>query len=211
MSGDPAAEKATLDEALNAATPIEKAEKIQKFLKLYPSSADKIRALESLTVARAAMADEKLEAGEIDAGVALFRAALAEAPTPYSDRFFAEVIARIPANLFWRGLRGEAVEAASSIEKNIGTNINQLLVLANYYVSTENGDEAKRLADAAVKLNPSSAGAYLVSGHANRLNFALEDALNAYSKALEFDPTSLIATKGKAEMQRALGKPDAAA
>ncbi|MEP7211770.1 MAG: tetratricopeptide repeat protein [Acidobacteriota bacterium] len=208
---DPAAEKAMLEDALATATPAEKADKIQKFLKLYPASADTVRAQESLTVARAALADAKLQAGETEAGVALFRTALSEAPKPYSDRFFAEVISRIPANLYWRGHRAEAVEAAVSIEKNIGTNINQILVLANFYVSIENGDEAKRLADAALKLNAESAGAYLVTGHANRLNFALEDAATAYSKALELDPSSLIAMKGKAEMLRALGKPDEAA
>src|SRR6476620_53043 len=77
VTSDPAAEKASLDEALNAETPAAKAEKIQRFLKLYPSSVDRNRALESLTVAHAAMADEKLEAGDVDAGVALFKSALA--------------------------------------------------------------------------------------------------------------------------------------
>jgi tetratricopeptide (TPR) repeat protein len=164
---DPAAEKASLDDALAAATPAEKIEKIGGFLKAYPASAERNRALESLTGARAARADEELAAGETAAAVELFRVALAEAPKPYSDRFFAEVVSRIPANLYWRGLREEGLQAARSIETNVSSNVNQILVLANFYASIENGDDAKRLADAAIKLNASSAGAYTVSGHAN--------------------------------------------
>ena len=209
-AADPADEKAALEDAIAAETPSEKVEKIKQFLKRYPASAEKTRALESLTVARAAIADERLAAGDIEAAQ-LFRTALNEAPVPYSDRFFTEVVSRIPANLYWRGRRSEALDAARAIEKNIGANVNQLLVLANFYVSVENGDEAKRLAEAAIKVSETSAGAYIIAGHANRLNFALEDAAAAYAKALELEPTSLIAMRGKAEMNRALGKPAVAA
>ena len=202
---DPAAEKVRFDQAIAAATAAEKVSALQKFLVDYPSAAEKTRAYESLTGARAALADEKLEAGETKAAVALFKLALGEAPKPYSDRFFAEVIARIPANLFWRGLRGEAFESVSAIEQSIGSNINQLLVLANFYISIENGDEAKRLSDAALKLNDQSAGAYLISGHASRLNFSLENAAIAYAKALEIEPESLVAKRSLADMKRALG------
>jgi tetratricopeptide (TPR) repeat protein len=208
---DPASESAAWDEAMAASVTSEKVDLLQKFVKSYPGSAERTHALELLTVARASFADEKLEAGDTEAGVSLFRAALKEAPKPYADRFFTEVISRIPSNLYWHGLRDEALEASDTIEKNVGTNTNQLLVLANFYVSIENGDEAKRLAAAAVKLNENASGAYVVLGHANRINFALEDAQAAYSKALELDPASLVAMKGKAEMSRALGTPESAA
>lgn len=208
---NPAAEKSRFDEAIAAATPTEKIAALQKFLIQYPAGTEKTRANESLTGARAALADAKLEAGDNDAGVALFKLALKESPKPYSDRFFAEVIARIPANLFWRGLQAEALEVASGIEQNVGKNVNQLLVLANFFISIENGAEAKRLADAALGQNAQSAGAFLVTGHANRLNFALEDAAAAYAKALEIEPESLFAKRSLAEMKRALGKSDSAA
>jgi tetratricopeptide (TPR) repeat protein/predicted nucleic acid-binding Zn-ribbon protein len=208
---DPAAEKVKLDEAIAAPTAAERAAVLQKFVKDFPKSEHISRARESLVVAHAALADEKLQSGEIENGVALFKHAVEEAPVPIPDRLFTGIIATFPANLFYRGQRDAAFDIADLIEKRIETSAPQLLGLANFYIGIENGAEAMRLAEAAAKINPNSAAAYQTMGLAHRLNFDLDQSATSYAKALELDPESAPAKRSLAEMKRALGKPDEAA
>jgi tetratricopeptide (TPR) repeat protein len=99
---------------------------------------------------------------------------------------------------------------ASQIEKNAASNAPQLLTLANFYLSTENGIEAKRLAEAAIKLDEKSTIGYITLGMANRLNFDLESSAAAFAKAAEIDPESVVAGRNLADMKRALGRSDEA-
>lgn len=210
-AADPTDEKARFDAAVAAATPAEKAELLVKFIADYPGSANRQRAEESLTVARAALADEALTAGDPDRAVKLFRAAVDEAPKPYPDRLFAEVISLIPANLYWRGHRNEAYEIARSIEANVATDAKKLAAMAGFYAGVEDGTEAKRVAEAAIKVDEASAAGYQALGMADRLNFDLEGAETAFAKALELDADSALTKRMLAEMKRALGKSDEAA
>lgn len=205
-----AAEKARFDEAVAAATPAEKAELLVKFIADYPKSANKPRARESLAGARAAMADEALTAGNAELAVKLFRVAIDDAPKPYSDRLFNEIIATIPANLFWRGSRAEAYEIAIAIEGHVAANQKQLLAVANFYLGVEDGTEAKRIAESAIKLDEASAAGYQTLGMAHRLNFDLEESEMAFMKAVELDAASAPSKRMLAEMKRALGKSDEA-
>jgi len=79
---DPAKEKASFEAAIAAASATQKAELLVKFLSDYPKSELKTRAEESLTGARAAMADESLTAGDPEAAMRLFRLAVENAPKP---------------------------------------------------------------------------------------------------------------------------------
>lgn len=203
---DPAVEKAKLDEALAAASPAEKAALLLKFIAEFPKSDNKRRAQESLSVARAAMADERLSAGEPEQSTRLFKLAVEEAPKPYSDRLFVEIITKIPANLFWKGQPQAAVDVARIIEANVAADPKQLISLANFYLETENGTEAKRIAEAVIRLDGSSAAAFQTLGMADRLNFDLEASESAFLKAVELDGNSLSARRMLAEMKRALGK-----
>jgi len=126
---DPAKEKTNFEAAMAAATAAEKAERLVKFIADYPKSEFKTRAEESLTGARAAMADESLTAGDSERALRLFKLAIEKAPKPYSDRLFTEVIATIPANVYWRGLKAEGIELAKLIETHIATDANKLLPL----------------------------------------------------------------------------------
>lgn len=207
-SADPAAEGVELDDAVAAASSSDKIAALQTFLKKHPESPEKTRALESLASARAALGDERFEAGDPSSAVAIFKQAVSEAPRPFSDRFFAEVVSRIPGNLYLRGSRDEAIAAAAEIEKGVGTNTNQLLVLANFYLSIENPSEALRIADAALKATPDSPAAHLLKANAQRMNFDLDAASRSYATALSLAPDLLAAKRGLAEMNRALGKPN---
>ena len=210
QAADPADEKARFDAAIAAADPAEKAELLIKFIADHPRSAYKTRAQESLAGARAAIADEQLRRGETEKAMTLFRLAVEDSPKPYSDRFFNEIISTIPLNLFWAGGKTEAFEIARSIETHIAANPKQLTTLAGFYLGVENGTEAKRLAEAVIKLDEASAGGYQTLGMAQRLNFELEEAEKAFAKSVELDANSLSAKRMLAEMKRALGKADEA-
>lgn len=208
---DPEAEKAAFEKAIAEESLETKAKDIEKFLLDFPKSELGGRALESLAAARASIADQLLESGDADKAVVMFKQAVGNAPTPYPERLFNGIISKIPANLFWRGQRMAAVEIAAIIEKNASQNSAQLLALATFYLGVENGVEAKRITQAALKLDENSADAHQTLGLAHRLNFDLEESAKSYAKALELDPSSDAAKRSLAEMKRATGKPEDAA
>ena len=160
---DPAAENERLESAIAAASASEKAELLVKFIADYPKSELKTRAEESLAGARAAMADERLSSGDTPTAGRLFKLAVEDAPKPYSDRLFSGVIATIPANLYWRGFKAEGLEMARLIESHVASDANKLLLLSTFYLGSENGDEAKRIAEAAIKLDEKNAARVCVN------------------------------------------------
>lgn len=192
-------------------------EALQKFLKDFPQSEQKNRAQELIVGARAEIAEQKLTLSETEEGVRLFILAVAEAPKPMSEQLFATVMMQLPTNLFYRGQPKAAVEVAKLIEEKVEGNSKQLLALGAFYLGVESADDAKRLAekvlavDAATLTVESQISAYQMLGMANRLNFDLEASANAYSKALELNPGSIVSKRSLAEMKRAIGKTDEAA
>ena len=207
---DPAKEKASFDAAVAETTASAKAELLVKFLASYPKSEFKIRAEESLAGARAAMADESMTAGDTEIAIRLFKLAIENAPKPYNERLFSEVIATIPANVYWRGHKAEGIDLANLIETHIAADANKLLLLSTFYLGSENGDEAKRIAEAAIKLDEKNAAAHQTLATAHRLNFDIESAAASFAKAVELDPESTIAKRSLADMKRATGKAEEA-
>ena len=202
----PVSEKQAFQNARNLTSLTDKIEALKKFNENYPNSEFRTFALELLVSTRAALGDQKLSLSDNQAGIDLFKFAVIEAPTPISDKLFNEIVVQFPANLFYRNQRADADEVAKLIEEKISDNVNQILGLASFYLGTENGFEAKRLAEKAIGLAPDSAAAYQTLGFANRLNFDLEAAAAAYAKALELNPGSTVSKRNLAEMNRAIGK-----
>lgn len=207
---DPAKEKERFDAAIATVDATEKAERLVKFINDFPKSESKARAEESLAGARAAIADERLSAGDIPGAMRLFKVVIDEAPKPYSDRLYNGIIATIPANLWVRGHRAEGMESARLIESNIATDASRLLLLSTFYLGSENGDEAKRIAEAVIKLDEKNATAHQTLASAHRLNFDLEAAAASFAKAVELAPESTIAKRSLADTKRAIGKADEA-
>lgn len=204
-------EKESLEKALAQTDLSAKITALQEFTRNFPKSENKTRALEIIVSSRAQLADQKLRAGETEAAVALFKEAVTDAPTPISEKLYADIIVQFPTNLFYGGQQAAAVEVAKLIEEKVKDNPKQLLGLASFYLGTENAAEAKNLANAAIALGANLSAAYQTLGLANRLSFQLEDSAAAYAKALEIDPNSVVSKRSLAEMQRALGKAEEAA
>ncbi len=199
-------EKEELDQAVAQTDKAERINALRKFTADFPKSKETNRVSEMLVIALAALADEKMQTGDPENGIELFKRAAADAPKPVSDKLFAEVLVQIPNSLFRRGQTAAAIETARLIEEKADGNAKQTLAVAGFYLGLENAAEAKRLAEKSLALEPKLPAAYQTLGLANRLNFALEDSANAYQKALELAADSVVSKRSLAEMKRAVGK-----
>ncbi len=207
---EPEADRKLYDAALAAPTTLEKAKLLRAFIDAFPDSNLREEALSYLITARAVVGNELVQAGDPTAGIASYRLAIEEAPLPIPDRMFGDVVMKIPATLFYGKDRAAAMDLALLIEKKVAANPKQMLGVAAFYLGTENGAEAKRVAESVLAVDPTSVAAYQALGLADRLNFDLQEAAEAYAKAIELDPASVSAKRSLAEMYRALGKADAA-
>ena len=89
---------------------------LKAFIAAHPKSVAVPRANELIVAAHATLGDQKLQAGDVSGGLDQFHLAFSEAPPDLPDRLFTEVLARIPLNLFVRGQRDAAVDAAHQAE-----------------------------------------------------------------------------------------------
>ncbi len=184
--------------------------KLKEFLQLHPESKSRGRANELLVSAHAALGDEKLKRGDSAGGVEHLMLAITEAPVSASDRLFAGVIAQIPLNLFVRGERAAAATAARNIEAKFGGNAKHLLAVASFFLNTEQGAEAARLATRAVSVAPDLSEAHQALGLAMHISLRLEDAIASYKRAIELNPNLKGARRSLADLHRASGRAEEA-
>src|SRR5437588_7166642 len=188
----------------------ERVERLQAFVKANTDSPSLLRAQELLTSARAALGDERLRGGDRAAGVELFRAAVSEAPQAMSDKLFAEVVSQLPATRYVLGERDAAMELARAVEARAAGSAQRLLYVASFYLGVEQPDEAARVAESALALQPDLAAAHQTLGTAYRYSLRLDDAASEFTRAHELDPNSASARRILAELRRATGKPEEA-
>lgn len=196
---------------LTLTLPLEKRlEALKAFIAAHPNSVALPRANELIVVAHALLGEQKLQARDNEAGLQQFRLAISDAPADMSDRLFSEVIARIPFNLFFRGQRDAAFEMAHQAEGLAKPKAKRLLSLAEFYLAVENADEAARLAEAALQLEPESAPAHQALAASRHIALRLDEAESEYARALAIDPKSSAARIGLADLKRAGGNAEAA-
>ncbi|HEX8177381.1 MAG TPA: tetratricopeptide repeat protein [Pyrinomonadaceae bacterium] len=199
------AERAEIQSAIQY-VPAERIEKLKAFIAAHPNSTLKLRAQELIVSARAAWGDEKLRGGDTPGGLEQFRLAVADAPEGMTDKLYAEVISRIPFNLFLLGQRGGAVEIARLIEDKVKGDAKRLLILTNFYTSIEDGQEAARVSELAVRLAPDMAVAHQALALARHISLQIEEAATEYARALELDPKLQAARRSLADLRRAQGR-----
>jgi tetratricopeptide (TPR) repeat protein len=206
---DPEDEKEEVE--LTLTKPVaERIELLKAFIATRPKSVAVRRAQELIVSGRASLGDQKLQAGDIPGGLEQFQLALSEAPTDMSDRLFTEVIARIPMNLFLRGQRGAALEAARRVEALAKLNPARLLAVTQFYLGIEDVKEANRLAELTVQNAPEVASAHQALGAARHIALRLEDAEAEYAKALALNAKLTSAKLSLADLKRASGKSEEA-
>jgi len=109
-----------------------------------------------------------------------------------------------------RGEGAAATKAAQDIEAKFGNDPKRLVALSGFYLSTEQGAEATRLATQAVQLAPDLAEAHQGLGRALHISLRLDEAAAEYKRALELDPNSKAARRSLADLSRAFGKSEEA-
>jgi len=183
---------------------------LRTFLDAHPDSKSKVRATEFLVSARAALGDERLKRGDRAGGIRQLTQAIADAPVDASEKLFSGVVSQIPLNLYLRGETAAATKAAQDIELKFGNDAKRLVALSSFYIRTEQGAEAARLATKAVQLAPDLAEAHQGLGLALRVSLRLDEAAAEYKRALELDPNSKPARRSLADLSRAFGKAEEA-
>jgi tetratricopeptide (TPR) repeat protein len=183
---------------------------LKAFIAAHPQSVAVPRAYELIVAAHATLGDQKLQTGDVEGGLREFRLAISEAPLDMGDRLFTEVIARIPVNLFLRGQRGPATEAAHQAEALAKLNPRRLLALVEFYLTIEDAGEAGRLAELAVQNGPDLAAAHQALGAARHIALRLDEAESEYARALAIDPKSAGARISLADLKRSGGKAEEA-
>lgn len=206
-ASDPEDDKEQVE--LTLTLPVDKrVDALKKFIATHPGSVAVPRANELLLSAHATLGDQKLKAGDLEGGLREFGLALSEAPADLSDRAFIEIVAQIPLNLFVRGQRDAAMNAAHQAEALAKLNARRLAALTQFYLTIEDANEANRLAELAVQTAPQSAVAHQVLGAARHIALRLDDAQQEYAKAVELDPKLTSAKLSLADLKRANGKFD---
>ena len=188
----------------------ERVVKLKAFLDSHPDSKSRVRATELLVSAYAALGDDKLKKGDSAGGIDQLLLAIAAAPVNASEKLFSGVISQIPLNLYLRGEPAAATRAAQNIETKFGGDPKRLLALSGFYVATEQGAEAVRLATQVVGLAPDMAEAHQALGRALHISLRLEEAAAEYKRALELDPNSKSSQRSVADLNRAFGKTEEA-
>lgn len=183
---------------------------LRAFLDTHVASKSMARATELLVSSRAALGDERLKKGDSAGGVEQLLQAIADAPVNASEKLFSGVISQIPLNLYLRNEPAAATKAAQNIEAKFGGDPKRLVTLSGFYLNTEQGAEATRLAALAVQLAPELAEAHQGLGLALHISLRLDEAAAEYKRALELDPNSKAARRSLADLNRAFGKAEEA-
>ena len=203
-------ERAELETIIKLPHHAERIEKLKAFMEAHPRSPLLTFATELIISARASLGDEKLQAGDTVGGLEQFQLAIAESPDKMSDGLFNKVVSQLPMNLFLRGKRTAALEAARRIEAKVKDDPKRLLALASFFLNVEEADEAARLSDAAIKLVPDMAAAHHALGASHHIGLRLDAAATEYARALELDPKLTAARRSLADLRRASGKAEEA-
>jgi tetratricopeptide (TPR) repeat protein len=221
-SGDPPASRSSVKSGVAFAPEDDELEKVDRqalvlpadkrieflkgFIAANPQSVALPHATELLVAAHATLGDQKLQAGDVNGGLEQFHLAFSEAPPDVPDRLFTEVLARIPLNLFVRGQRDAAVDAAHQAEALAKLNPKRLVAVVQFYLAIEDAAEANRLAELATQAQPDSAAAHYALGAARHIALRLDDAESEYARALALDPKLLAAKGSLADLKRSAGK-----
>jgi tetratricopeptide (TPR) repeat protein len=178
---------------------------IEEFLKTNSDSRDADAAREEMARSLELLAEAQLATNNIDEAMKLFRQALASWPQKLNDRFFDEVVMRIPLALSVRGYRTESILLAREIDPRCREQATMLGAVGEFYLSVEDAGDAIRVLEAATKLARTEAAPHRALGSAYRMGLRLDAAAQQYRLAIELDRRDKQAYGELANLARAEG------
>jgi hypothetical protein len=137
--------EAEFQKAAAVETAEERIAALKKFIGRYPKAKRIPDAAAMIVTVHTQVANDMIAAGDMLAALESYEFAIKDAPTPIPDELYANTLAKFAPNLFFRGSRSESFHIAGLIEKKVAKSVTQLIGVANFYMSIENGSEARIL------------------------------------------------------------------
>ena len=137
-------DKAEWDRVTSITDRTERIDALEKFIASFPKTTHLNDAKGLIAAARVEAGNDDLAAGNIDAAISEYKAAVAVVPTPIVQGFWDAGLSKIATNLYFRNRREAALGIAKDLEEKAGANSGQLLSLAGFYLTIEDGAGAKR-------------------------------------------------------------------
>ena len=205
QSGEQASEQRALDQALAIEQPSDRITALQAFLESHPNSSLADTAREAIVQGWAFLGEGQLAERNRDRALLYFRRALAARPQETSDRFFEEVLSRIPLAVSARGYRQDAIGLARELEASFLQEPVRLGMLGEFYLSIEAPNDAIRALERAAELAPDEARVHRALGAAYRQGLRLDDAAAEYQRAVGLEAQGKQTFYELANLYRAQG------
>jgi tetratricopeptide (TPR) repeat protein len=158
-------------------------------------------AYEALLKARAAWAETMLKQQRIEPAIEQFQIAIDEFPKPTNDRIFSIMLA-FPLTVFNHGYRKEAIELMSKFEAISSEQHNRLAQIATFYLNAEDGQDALRVLNRAVELDPKIARYHYGLASAYLIQLQPKEAKAEFQKTINLDPKHPLAFASLAAIYR---------
>lgn len=145
-----------------------------------------VPAYETLLRARAALAENMLKQQRIEPALEQFQLAIDEFPKPVNDRVFGIMLA-FPLTIFNYGYRAEALELMKKFEASSWEQHSRLAQIATFYLSAEVGQDAVRVFNRAIELDPKIARYHYGLATAYLIELKLTEAKAEFQKTINLD------------------------
>jgi tetratricopeptide (TPR) repeat protein len=204
----PNREPRSLDSILAIEEPNVRVNALQQFLRTNSAGEKAQAAREALAASYAQLGEAQLGDNNIEKALDLFQRAIRALPKQVSDRFFEEVVSKIPLAVSTRGYRAEAVSLGKMLETRFANEAERLAALGEYYLTIEAAGEAVTPLENALRLSPEDARLHRALGFAYRMCLRISDAVAAYQLAVRYDSKDRRAFYDLADLYRSQGAYD---
>ena len=198
----------SIESSLSIEDPAARISALQKFLDTGASPEISQRAREAIVTSRAQLAETALGENNLERAMENFRRAIVELPDLVTDRFYDEIVNRIPFALSARGYRNESIELARLLENRFSKDPPKLASLGEFYMTIESAGDAIHALETATKISGENAKLHRSLGAAYRIGLRLDDAIAEYQLAISFDDKDKRAYYELANLYRAHGAYD---
>src|SRR6185503_20548051 len=204
------AEPRSFDSILAIEEPNVRLTALQQFLRAKPNGEKGLVAREAVVASYAQLGETQLGENNIEKALDAFQHGLRALPKQVSDRFFEEIVIKIPMAVSTRGYRTEAVTLGKILETRFANEAERLAALGEFYLTIEASGEAVAALENAVRLSPEDARLHRALGAAYRMGLRISDAIAAYQLAVRYDPKDRRAFYDLADLYRSQGAYDEA-
>ncbi len=202
------AEPRSLDNILAIEEPNVRLTALQQFLRANPNGEKSLAAREAVVASYAQIGETQLGENNIEKALDAFQHGLRALPKQISDRFFEDIVIKIPLAVSARGYRPEAVTLGKMLETRFANEAERLAALGEFYLIIEAAGDAVTPLENAVRLSPEDARLHRTLGLAYTWCLRISDAVAAYQLAVRYNSKDRRAFCDLADLYRSQGAYD---